>query len=144
MEDRFAALDGVVDAVSGYMGGHQDHPTYEQVCSGDTGHAETVEVKYDPAEVSYAKLVALFFALHDPTTPNQQGPNRGTQYRSVVFSHSEEESQEVSSQIRALEAKKAYGGRPIVTQVIETAPQFWTAEDYHQDYYQKHRGFCSF
>ena len=115
------------------MGGHQDNPTYEQVCSGDTGHAETVEVKYDPAEVSYAKLVALFFALHDPTTPNQQGPNRGTQYRSVVFSHSESESEEVRAQIRSLEEKKAYGGRPIVTQVIDTAPRFWIAEDYHQD-----------
>ena len=143
MEDRFAALDGVVDAVSGYMGGHQDNPTYEQVCSGDTGHAETVEVKYDPAEVSYAKLVALFFALHDPTTPNQQGPNRGTQYRSVVFANSEVESKVVQEHIRALEEKGAYGGRSIVTQIIDSEPVFWIAEDYHQDYYQKHRGFCS-
>ena len=77
-------------------------------------------------------------------TPNQQGPNRGTQYRSVVFSHSESESEEVRAQIRNLEEKKAYGGRPIVTQVIDTAPRFWIAEDYHQDYYKKHRGFCSF
>jgi len=143
VEDRFAALDGVVDAVSGYMGGHQENPTYEQVCSGDTGHAETVEVKYDPQKVDYKNLVALFFALHDPTTPNQQGPNRGTQYRSVVFCHTEEEAQEVRSQIRSLQESGAYGGRSIVTQIIDSAPTFWIAEDYHQDYYQKHRGFCS-
>ena len=143
MEDRFAALDGVVDAVSGYMGGHQDNPTYEQVCSGDTGHAEAVELLYDPLQVSYRELVELFFPLHDPTTPDQQGPNVGSQYRSVVFCNDADEVEQVEQEMQRMKEENAFDGRGFCTQVITTPPTFWRAEEHHQDYYQKHRGFCS-
>jgi peptide-methionine (S)-S-oxide reductase len=125
------------------MGGHQDNPTYEEVCSGVTGHAEAVEVHYDSSRVSYSRLVSLFFAMHNPTTPDRQGGNQGTQYRSVAFCDSPEEVQEVKQKILALENERAFGGKPIVTQIIDSGPTFWRAEEYHQDYYQKHRGFCS-
>lgn len=143
MEDRFAALDGVVDAVSGYMGGHQDNPTYEQVCSGDTGHAEAVELLYDSLQVSYRELVELFFTLHDPTTPDQQGPNVGSQYRSVVFCNDADEVEQVEQEIQRLQQNQTFGGSSFCTQVITPPPTFWRAEEHHQDYYQKHRGFCS-
>lgn len=144
MEDRFASLDGVVDAVSGYMGGHQENPTYEQVCSGQTGHAEVVELLYDPQQVDYRDLIQLFFALHDPTTPDRQGANVGSQYRSVIFCSDENEVEQVEQIIRNLKEEKSFGGREFCTQIITPAPTFWRAEEYHQDYYQKHRGFCSY
>ena len=143
MEDRFAALDGVVDAVSGYMGGHQDNPTYEQVCSGETGHAEAVELLYDPRQLAYRDLVQMFFALHDPTTPDQQGPNVGSQYRSVIFCKDADEAEQVEQEMQRMKEENAFDGRDFCTQVITSAPTFWRAEEHHQDYYQKHRGFCS-
>ncbi|MEC9475457.1 MAG: peptide-methionine (S)-S-oxide reductase MsrA [Planctomycetota bacterium] len=143
MEDRFASLDGVVDVISGYMGGHQENPTYEQVCSGQTGHAEVVEIHYDRQKISYRELVRLFFALHDPTTPDRQGPNVGSQYRSVAFCSSGEEVQQLEQEMQRLKEEKAFGGNGFCTQIITSIPTFWRAEDYHQDYYQKHRGYCS-
>ena len=143
MEDRFAALDGVVDVVSGYMGGHLDHPSYEQVCSGQTAHAETVEIHYHPQQLTYTDLVNLFFELHDPTTQDQQGPNVGSQYRSVVFCNDPDEQQQVQQQIDRRVEEGVWRGRSCCTQVISPAPTFWQAEEHHQHYYKKHRGFCS-
>ena len=139
VEPFFREVPGVIDAVSGYAGGHLANPSYKQVCTGTTGHAEVVEVTFDPAKVSYAKLVELFFKMHDPTQMNRQGPDVGAQYRSAIFIQSQE-------QARIAEAKKAErrSGRyskPIVT-TIEPAQTFWPAEDYHQRYFEKHGGSC--
>ena len=143
MEDRFACLDGVVDVITGYMGGEQDHPTYEQVCGGETGHAEAVEVHYDPDVVNYSDLVQLFFEVHDPTTADRQGPDRGSQYRSVVFCDEPQQVEQVEERMQKQIDSRTHGGKPIVTQVISPAPTFWRAEEYHQHYYQKHRDFSS-
>jgi peptide-methionine (S)-S-oxide reductase len=125
------------------MGGPLEAPTYEQVCSGETGHAEAVEIHYDSQQVSYQQLTRFFFGLHDPTTTDQQGPNVGSQYRSVVFCNDAEEADQVEREMQKLAEDRAFGGRTFCTQVITPAPTFWRAEEYHQDYYQKHRGFCS-
>jgi peptide-methionine (S)-S-oxide reductase len=140
VEQFFREVPGVIDAVSGYSGGAVDNPTYKQVCSDRTGHAEVVEVTFDPAKVSYAKLVDLFFKMHDPTQLNRQGPDFGTQYRSAIFTHSPEQARVAQER---LEAARASGRtkRPIVTQV-EPAKPFWRAEDYHQRYFEKHGGHC--
>lgn len=134
VESFFREVPGVVDAVCGYAGGHTSQPTYKEVCSDRTGHAEVVEVTYDPAKASYDRLLDVFFQNHDPTQLNRQGPDVGSQYRSAIFFHSPEQE-------RAAESKKiAYAGRfrrPIVT-TIEPAPQFWRAEEYHQHYNEKH------
>lgn len=138
VEDFFRQVPGVQDAVSGYAGGAVDHPTYRQVCSGETGHAEVVEVTFDPAQVSYATLVDLFFRMHNPTTRNRQGPDVGTQYRSAIFTHGPEQARV------AAERRDAAQGRfpaPIVTQ-IEPAQPFWPAEEHHQRYFEKHGGAC--
>lgn len=135
VEARFRELDGVLDATVGYMGGTTDHPDYKQVCSGTTGHAETVEVEYDPTRISYEALLAAFFGMHNPTTLNRQGPDRGTQYRSAVFYVDEHQRRAALKKIDEL----GQSGRwrdPIVTQV-ETAPTFWRAEEYHQRYFEK-------
>lgn len=120
-----------------------EDPTYEQVCSGETGHAEAVEIHYDSQQVSFQQLTCLFFGLHDPTTPDQQGPNVGSQYRSVVFCNDADEVEQVEQEMEKLAEDRAFGGRTFCTQVITPVPTFWRAEEYHQDYYQKHRGFCS-
>ena len=140
VEHFFREVPGVIDAVSGYAGGVVDNPTYKQVCSDRTGHAEVVEVTFDPATVPYAKLVELFFKMHDPTQLNRQGPDVGTQYRSVVFTHSAEQQQVAKEEL----AKAASSGQfraPIVTS-IEPAKRFWPAEEYHQRYFEKHGGAC--
>jgi peptide-methionine (S)-S-oxide reductase len=133
VESFFREVPGVTDAVSGYAGGHTASPSYRDVCSSRTGHAEVVQVTFDPAKVSYDKLLDVFFKNHDPTQLNRQGPDVGTQYRSVIFVHSPEQE-------RAARAKKeALAGRfkkPVVT-TIESAPAFWPAEDYHQRYFEK-------
>lgn len=135
VESFFRQVPGVADAVCGYAGGNVANPTYKQVCSDCTGHAEVVEVTFDPAKVSYDKLLDVFFANHDPTTLNRQGPDVGAQYRSAIFFHSPEQE-------RAAHAKKETLGtsgrfkRPIVT-TIEPAPAFWRAEEYHQRYFEK-------
>ena len=140
VEDFFRQVPGVIDAVSGYAGGTTDNPTYEQVCNDETYHAEVVEVSFDPAKVSYAALVELFFRMHNPTQLNRQGPDFGTQYRSVIFTHGAEQ-QRVAEEIKAGVEASGKWKKPVVTQ-IEPAPAFWKAEDYHQRYFEKHGGHC--
>ena len=133
VESSFRRLPGVVDVVVGYIGGTADNPTYEQVCSGRTGHAEAVQITFDPAQISYSQLVDAFWKVHDPTTLNRQGPDFGTQYRSAIFTHSEVQSMEAKV---SMEAAQSQFRDPIVTQ-IEPAGTFWPAEEYHQRYFEK-------
>ncbi|MEO7766219.1 MAG: peptide-methionine (S)-S-oxide reductase MsrA [Ferruginibacter sp.] len=132
----FQSLAGVRDAISGYAGGSDKNPTYESVCSGETGHAEIVQVYYDPNKISYKSLVAAFFASQDPTELNRQGPDKGTQYRSVAFYRNEIEKQVIEAEIKQLTDSKKYSD-PIVTQVIRFSV-FYPAEDYHQEYIFHH------
>lgn len=140
VEDFFLQVPGVSDAVSGYAGGFTEAPTYKQVCSGATNHAEVVEVTFDPAKVSYRELVELFFRMHNPTQLNRQGPDFGTQYRSVIFTHGADQAR-IAAEVRDQVVKSGKWKQPVVTQ-IEPAPAFWKAEDYHQRYFQKHGGSC--
>lgn len=141
-EAVFERMKGVTEVVSGYIGGSVPNPTYEQVTGKRTGHAEAVEVYYDPDVVSYEEILEVFFKTHDPTTPNQQGNDYGPQYRSVVFFHNEEQEASAKAFIKKLESKNEFRN-PIVTQVVK-ADRFWVAEDYHQDYYRKNptAGYC--
>lgn len=142
VEALFRQIDGVKDAAVGYAGGKTENPTYEDVCSDTTGHAEVVEVTFDPAEVSYEALLDLFWRNHDPTTRNRQGPDVGSQYRSVVFYHSPEQKLAAGAKLAELENSGRFH-RPIVTQ-IEPAPTFYRAEEYHQQYLAKHgRTHCA-
>jgi peptide-methionine (S)-S-oxide reductase len=138
VEYNFRRVPGVVEAFSGYSGGKSANPTYRQVCNGDTFHAEVVEVTFDPQKVSYVKLVEFFFKMHDPTQLNRQGPDYGTQYRSVIFVHSEDQRKVAQEVIKKLIADKKYA-QPIVTQVEDAKP-FWKAEEYHQKYFEKNGG----
>ena len=138
VEARFRELPGVLDAVSGYMGGHLANPTYKQVCTGNTGHAETVQVTFDDETAAYEDLLDLFFEMHNPTTLNRQGPDFGSQYRSVVFWHDAEQRAAVERKIRELDASGRWSN-PVVTQVVE-AGAFWRAEEYHQRYFEKNGG----
>ncbi|MFM1872162.1 MAG: hypothetical protein RL398_1584 [Planctomycetota bacterium] len=133
-------LDGVLDVVSGYCGGQVDNPTYEQVCSGATGHAEVVQVTFDPARITYGTLCDWFFKSHDPTTLNRQGPDVGTQYRSAIFYFDAAQHQEA---LAAIERAQPKWEDPIVTEVTK-APKFWSAEAYHQDYFRNNpnKGYC--
>jgi len=140
VESFFREVPGVSDAVSGYAGGHVANPSYRQVCSGATNHAEVVEVTFDPTKVSYEKLVDLFFKMHDPTQLNRQGPDHGTQYRTVIFAHSPEQARIAKAKIAELSASGRFS-RPIVT-TVEDAQPFWRAEDYHQRYFEKNGGSC--
>jgi peptide-methionine (S)-S-oxide reductase len=133
LEAVFDRLRGVHSVESGYMGGQVDHPTYRQVCGGDTGHVEVVRVAFDPKEISYRDLLDVFFSIHDPTTLNRQGNDIGTQYRSVIFYDSEEQRQEAEQAIAALTKGHVYP-HPVVT-TIEAATTFYMAEDYHQEYF---------
>ncbi len=135
-EEIFQSLQGVRDAVSGYSGGMQKNPTYDEVSDGKTGHAESVQVYYDPSKISYSTLVAAFFASHDPTTLNRQGPDEGTQYRSIAFYRNADEKRIIDSSIRALNASKKFRN-PIVTQVVPFTV-FYEAEKYHQEYISRH------
>ncbi len=135
VEENFRAIDGVVDALVGYEGGHVDNPTYEQVCGGDTGHVEVTEVEFDPARVSYEDIVRKYFEIHDPTQLNRQGPDVGFQYRSVIFTHSDEQAETAR---RVLDEEQKRFRSPIVTEIEEAKP-FWRAEEYHQCYLQKRR-----
>jgi peptide-methionine (S)-S-oxide reductase len=142
VELAFRGVPGVADVAVGYSGGHFQDPTYPDVCSGRTGHAEVVEVDYDPEKVSYGKLLEVFWSIHDPTTPNRQGPDIGTQYRSAIFTHDAE--QEAAARA-SKETEQASGRfrRPIVTE-ITPASTFYRAEEYHQRYLEKHgRAGCS-
>ncbi|HEY7212594.1 MAG TPA: peptide-methionine (S)-S-oxide reductase MsrA [Bryobacteraceae bacterium] len=135
VEATFREIPGVIDAVSGYQGGHTESPTYKDVCTDRTGHAEVVEVEYDPAKVSYDKLLDVFWDAHDPTQVNRQGPDVGTQYRSVIFYYTPEQEQGA----RASKAKLEASGRlrrPVATEILP-APPFYRAEEYHQQYLAK-------
>jgi peptide-methionine (S)-S-oxide reductase len=128
-------VHGVESVVSGYAGGQTPRPSYEQVCSGRTGHAEVVQITFDPGVVSYRELLEVFFTIHDPTTPNRQGADVGTQYRSIVLYHSPEQQQTAQEVIADLQANRVWDA-PIVTQ-IEPLEAFYPAEDYHQDYFAR-------
>ncbi len=135
-EAVFERVNGVYDVISGYTGGKQPNPTYKQVSNGLTDHAEAVQVFFDPQEITYSELVEIFFATHDPTTLNRQGPDIGKQYRSAVFYHNDQQKDVVDSHINELTAANVYSD-PIVTEV-QPYRIFYPAEDYHQDYYQNH------
>lgn len=135
VEAAFRAVPGVLDTRVGYQGGDMPEPTYELVCSGSTGHAETVEVIYDPNRVSYEELLEVFWDNHDPTQENRQGPDVGTQYRSAIFVHDDDQRGAAEASKAAREASGRYR-QPIAT-VIDDAPDFWEAEDYHQQYFEK-------
>lgn len=142
VEARFREIEGVIDATVGYMGGATENPNYKEVCTGQTGHAEVVRLEYDPEQVDYASLLEAFFDMHNPTTMNRQGPDRGTQYRSAIFFHDDEQRRAALRKIDEL----GHSGRwsdAIVTQV-EPAGSFWRAEEYHQRYLDKNQGaHCS-
>jgi methionine-S-sulfoxide reductase len=137
VEDKFRKLKGVISTRVGYSGGNVKNPTYRQVCSDKTGHAESIEIVYDPAAVSYDALLQRFFRFHDPTQVNRQGPDVGTQYRSVIFYHDESQKDAALKMIQDLNASGQFK-RPIATQVVPAA-EFYQAEDYHQQYYEKFR-----
>lgn len=133
VEETFRNLKGVTSTAVGYAGGTKEKPTYEDVCSDETGHAEVVELDYDPSQISYEKLLDVFWSNHNPTTLNRQGPDVGTQYRSAIFYYSPEQK---AAAERSKTAQGSRFNRPIVTQ-IEPAPKFWRAEEYHQRYLEK-------
>lgn len=145
LEAVFDQLQGVQSVESGYMGGDSPNPSYEDICTGETGHAEVVRITFDPAVVSYRDLLAVFFTIHDPTTLNRQGNDRGTQYRSAIFFHTPEQEQAAREVIANLTAKALFSDR-IVTQVVP-ATTFWQAEDYHQEYFERvgsQNPYCTF
>jgi peptide-methionine (S)-S-oxide reductase len=131
----FERLHGVVEVVSGYAGGHVNNPSYQAVCDGDTGHAEVVQIRFHPGQINYRELLDVFFAIHDPTTPNRQGNDVGTQYRSVIFTHSDLQAQAARQVIAELKAAATFA-KPVVTQVLPV-PTFWPAETYHQGYFAR-------
>lgn len=152
LEAVYQEVPGVHEVVSGYAGGHVEHPGYHEVCSGATGHAEVVQVRFDPAEVSYRRILEIFFTIHDPTQKDRQGADVGTQYRSIVLYHSDEQRRTAEELIRELEAEGVFRD-PIVTELRrltttegttgdttgEVASTFYPAESYHQDYYRSHQ-----
>lgn len=138
VEAAFRQVPGVIDVISGYTGGHTENPTYKEVCSDRTGHAEAVEVTFDPSKVSYEQLLAAFWKIHDPTQVNRQGPDFGSQYRSAIFTHSPEQAAQATA---SREAEQANYTKPIATQ-IESAPAFYPAEDYHQRYFERNGVAC--
>jgi len=141
-EAVFVQVKGVLDVESGYCNGHRPQPTYEQVCSGSTGHAEVVKLVYDPQQISVREILEIFFLIHDPTTLNAQGNDHGTQYRSGTYFSTPEQQQAALALIDELSKSGAYA-RPIVTEVLPLA-NYWPAEDYHQDFFEKNpfQGYC--
>ena len=144
IESVFNRVRGVESAVSGYMGGHTLNPTYKDICNGDTGHAEVVQITFDPAEIAYRELLEIFFTLHDPTQLNRQGNDVGTQYRSAIFWHTPEQKTEAEAVIAELTSAQQFDA-PIVTEVTE-AETFYPAEDYHQGYFEQNpnQPYCQF
>ena len=144
VEAVFQEAAGIGSVISGYMGGKRPNPTYQDVCTGTSGHAEVVEVTYDPARIGLRDILEIFFATHDPTTLNRQGNDSGTQYRSAIFYHSDEQKKVAEDVIRDLTAEKAFA-EPIVT-AVEPATEFFPAEDYHQQYFENHpfQPYCAF
>ncbi len=143
-EAIFQQLEGVIKVTSGYMGGKVDNPTYKQVCTGTTGHAECLNIDYDPAKISFDELLEVFWQTHDPTTLNRQGNDVGTQYRSVIFYHSEEQKAK-AEKYKAELTKSGAWDNPVVT-TLEPLAKFYPAEDYHQNYYNDNtgQGYCQF
>lgn len=141
VEAVFLQIQGVTQVVSGYAGGHTLNPTYEQICRGDTQHAEVILIDFDESQINYAQLLEVFFATHDPTTLNRQGNDVGTQYRSVIYYFNEEQQQQAQHMIEQLKAE----GLGIVTE-LSPAPTFYPAEEYHQNFYARnpHQGYCNF
>jgi peptide-methionine (S)-S-oxide reductase len=142
LEAVFEDVVGVEKSVSGYAGGVTERPTYKAVCGGDTGHAEVIQITFDPAKITYRQLLEIFFAVHDPTTLNRQGADTGTQYRSVIFVHSPEQEATARAVVAELNDAKVWGS-PIVTEV-SPAPTFYPAEEYHQGYFRQnpYQGYC--
>jgi peptide-methionine (S)-S-oxide reductase len=138
VEEAFRRMPGVTETAVGYMGGHLENPSYQAVCTDRTGHAEVVQVQFDPSQINYERLLELFWELHDPTTLNRQGPDVGTQYRSAVFYHDEAQQAAAVGMKERLQASGRFH-RPIVTE-ITPASTFWRAEEYHQKYIQKNSG----
>jgi peptide-methionine (S)-S-oxide reductase len=139
VEAAFRKVPGVTATATGYMGGSTKNPRYEQVCSGETGHAEVVQITYDPARVTYDELLSVFWSVHDPTQLNRQGPDVGSNYRSVIFYHDADQGQRAWSSKEELQVSGRFGFGRIVT-AIQPAPEFWRAEEYHQQYFEKHGG----
>lgn len=142
LEAVYDELVGVEDVVSGYAGGQVDNPNYQQVCTGTTGHAEVVQLKFDPDVISFRELLEVFFSIHDPTTLNRQGADVGTQYRSAIFYHNQEQKEIAEEVIAQMEGEKVWSN-PIVTEVTEM-DTFYRAEDYHQEYFANNpnQGYC--
>lgn len=142
IEAVFVKVRGVTDVESGYCNGHTRAPTYEEVCTGRTGHNEVVKLEYDPAQISTRELLEIFFVIHDPTTLNRQGNDTGTQYRSGIYTSTPKQAEEARSMIAELTAAKAFG-QPIVTEVLALA-NYSAAEDYHQDFFERnpYQGYC--
>ena len=135
-DEFFRTVPGVLATEVGYIGGHVKSPTYKQVCYTDTGHAEGIQITFDPAVISYRKLLELFWNNHNPTTLNRQGPDRGPQYRSAIFTHSPAQDKEARETAKIVSDQKIWGDDPVVTQIVEVK-EWWSAEDYHQKYLQK-------
>lgn len=144
LEAVFEQVEGVESVISGYAGGVLPNPSYEEVCTGNTGHVEVVQVGFDPQLISFREILEIFFAIHDPTTLNRQGNDVGTQYRSVIFYHTPEQKQIASEPIGDLAAQEIWEG-PIVTELLP-ATDFYRAEDYHQQYFRNHpgQGYCTY
>jgi peptide-methionine (S)-S-oxide reductase len=141
VEEAFSNIKGVIVTAVGYMGGTFKNPSYKDVCTGQTGHAEVVQLTYDPSIVSYEQLLDVFWSVHDPTQLNRQGPDKGTNYRSVIFYHDPEQGRIARRSKEALEASGAFRFGKIMT-LIMPAPEFYRAEEYHQNYYKKQGGKC--
>ncbi|HEX7393276.1 MAG TPA: peptide-methionine (S)-S-oxide reductase MsrA [Thermoplasmata archaeon] len=141
VEDSFCKINGIVSTTVGYTGGHMRNPSYEDVCTDTTKHAEAVLVEYDPAKISYKQLLETFWDLHDPTTRNRQGPDVGTQYRSAIFYHNKEQREEALASKERQQESGRYGGREIVTEIVPAA-EFYRAEEYHQKYFRKRGRFA--
>jgi len=142
VEAALEMIKGVQSVVSGYAGGSDEHPTYESVCRGRTGHAEVVQITFDPTVISYRDLLAVFFSIHDPTTLNRQGADVGTQYRSAIYYHSEEQKRFAQEMIAEVQA--SLGESPRIVTEVTALPPFYRAEDYHQGYFRQHpeQGYC--
>ncbi len=138
LEAIFKELRGVVSVVPGYAGGHVKNPTYEQVCTGSTGHAEVCQIEFDPAQITYREILEVFFEIHDPTTLNRQGNDVGTQYRSVILYHNEEQKRQAEEIKQRLESSGKWGD-PIVTEIVQFT-EFFEAEEYHHDYFRRNPG----
>lgn len=142
LEAVYDEIEGVISVESGYAGGHKPNPTYEEVCTGRTGHAEVVQITFDPQVITFRNLLDIFFSIHDPTTPNRQGADVGPQYRSIILYHNDEQRRIAEETIAELNAAKIWKA-PIVTEV-KPFTEFWRAEEYHQEYFAKnpYQGYC--